>query len=42
MNRKLEPAQGIITWDTVRPQKHLLVLQNPGEQRTFFIPSLSN
>lgn len=42
MSRKLEPAQGIINGDTVRAQKHLLVLQNPEEQRTFFIPSLSN
>lgn len=42
MTRKPEPAQEIINCDTVRLQKHLLVLQNPGEQRMFFIPSLSN
>lgn len=42
VTRKLEPAQGIINCNTVRPQKHLLVLQNPGEQRMFFIPSSSN
>lgn len=42
VTRKLEPAQGIINCDTVRPQKHLLILQNPGEQRVFFIPPSSN